>query len=266
VNGIVRKYIVCLFFSFDLLLLVWLSEMIRMMIVEITSGSNPYTLSNLSIFLLWIFGIVPAILLSVWLINPLSIKKLLSTFDLTEKSLDKKKEKTDVQQPEKTKDSKTSNEQIEAEIFDLVQFVDRHKRDLFTTLDKFDIWSAFLVLFVSAFIVYMAGVMIVYGATPESILSALSLGVASTALGIAAFSHLTPIFERNEVRNNYERIVGFAEKEKPDHQRLENKKRLLFLKALIKIKAKNPKFDLERIYEFNKDMFTKERLMERLCE
>jgi len=38
------------------------------------------------------------------------------------------------------------------------------------------------------------------------------------------------------------------------------------LKALIKIKAKNPEFDLEQIYNMNKPMFTKEKLLEKLFE
>jgi len=270
VNGIVRKivgkYYPCVLFSFLLFIIVWLSEILRDIMLAMSSGWSsgiPILMAySAFVFFLFVFGIIPLILLGL---GEKMRKALLGAFNIDEELLEKK-EKPDEPQPKETKNSKASNEQIEDEIFDLVQFVDRHKRDLFTTLDKFDVWSAFLVLFVFAFVFSMAGVMIMYGSTPESILSALSLGVASTALGIAAFSHLTPIFERNEVRKNYERIVGFAEKEKPNHQRLENNKRFLFLKALIKIKAKNPKFDLEKIYEFNKDMFTPEKLMERLCE
>jgi hypothetical protein len=44
----------------------------------------------------------------------------------------------------------------------------------------------------------------------------------------------------------------------------ENRK--ILLKALIKIKAKNPEFDLQQIYNMNPSMFTKERLLERLYE
>jgi hypothetical protein len=82
---------VCLFFTFDLLLIVFFSEMLDRMIIGLASSSNPYNLLDMSVFILTIFGIIPLSLLSIWLINPLAVKKLLSTFGLSEKSLDKKK-------------------------------------------------------------------------------------------------------------------------------------------------------------------------------
>jgi hypothetical protein len=233
-----------------------------MMIVEITSGSNPYTLSNLSIFLLWIFGIVPAILLSVWLINPLSIKKLLSTFDLTEKSLDKKKEKTDVQQPEKTKDSKTSNEQIKTEILELIRLVDCNKDRIFRWGDVYcenSFFAAVASFLGLTFFVYF------FLSLPDATgTEKLALIVAFTALAVSFFSFLERLREDVLVRVRLKRTVEICETEKFEHQRLENDKPLL--KVLIKIRAKNTEFDLKQIYEFNKDMFTPEKLMERLCE
>jgi hypothetical protein len=58
-----------------------------------SSGVFVLNLFGVYIFFLFVFGIVPLCLLSMWLINPLAIKKLLSTFDLTEKSVEKKKPK-----------------------------------------------------------------------------------------------------------------------------------------------------------------------------
>lgn len=265
VRKIVGKYKSCVLFSFLLFVIVWLSEILRDIMLAVSSGWSsgiPILMAySAFVFFFFVFGIIPLILLGL---GERMRKALLGTLNIDEELLDKKKEKTDEQQPEKTKNSKTSDEDIKAEIFDLVQFVDRHKCGLFTPLDKFDIWSALLVTWVFAFIVFVAVIMIVLGSTSNSILSALSLGVASTALAIVIFSNLSPIFKRNEVRNSYERIVDFAEKERFERQRLENDKPLL--KALIKIRAKNTEFDLKQIYEFNKDMFTKEKLMERLCE
>jgi hypothetical protein len=57
--------------------------------------------------------------------------------------------------------------------------------------------------------------------------------------------------KENIIRINFENV---KKNEKP------------LLKALIKIKAKNPEFDLEQIYNMNKPMFTKEKLLEKLFE
>ena len=40
----------------------------------------------------------------------------------------------------------------------------------------------------------------------------------------------------------------------------------ILLKALIKIKSNNKSIDLKKLYAMNKDLFTKERLTEKLCE
>ena len=92
-NRTVKKYLVCLFFSFDLLILVWLSEMLRSIIMATASGG--YNLSTVSVFILFVFGIIPLFLLGMWFYNPLVVKNPLATFGLAEKSLDKKKEKKD---------------------------------------------------------------------------------------------------------------------------------------------------------------------------
>lgn len=95
-NKIVRKYVVCLVFSFDLFVLVWLSEILRNMTLAISSGWSSgisvLMLYSALIFFLFVFLLVPSILLAMWLLSPIPIRKLLVQFGLTEKSLDKKKE------------------------------------------------------------------------------------------------------------------------------------------------------------------------------
>ena len=63
-------------------------ERARYVIVGLAFSSHPYTL-NISLFFLFVFGIVPLSVLGLWLINPLAIRKLLVTFGLSEKALDK---------------------------------------------------------------------------------------------------------------------------------------------------------------------------------
>ena len=96
-NQIIKKYVICLIFSFDLFVLVWLSEMLRPIVLAVSSGLTsgiPLLIAYVSgIFFLFVFGIIPAILLAMWLISPIPIKKLLVQFGLNEKLLDKKPKK-----------------------------------------------------------------------------------------------------------------------------------------------------------------------------
>lgn len=95
-NRIIKKYLVCLVFSFDLFLLVWLSEILRNITLAVASGWSSgiavLMVYSALIFFGFVFGIIPIALLGIWFYNPLVLKNLLSTFGLTEKSLDKKKE------------------------------------------------------------------------------------------------------------------------------------------------------------------------------
>lgn len=95
----VRKYLLCLVFSFDLFILVWLSEILRVIVLAVASGwsSGIAVLMTLSVlvFFGFVFGIIPIILLCMWFVNPLIVKNILTTVGLTEKSLDKKKDETE---------------------------------------------------------------------------------------------------------------------------------------------------------------------------
>ena len=80
---------------------------------------------------------------------------------------------------------------------------------------------------------------------------------ASLAVIFAFFSLVFQTAEGNANDKRYERALGlrqFDENEKP------------LLKGLIKIKTKNYEFSLEQIYKINKEMFTNEKLIERLYE
>lgn len=79
-----EKWAICLVFSFGLFILVWLSEMFRLMIMDISP--NPYTLGNILYFFLMVFVVVPFCLFSLWLINPFVVKKLLKSLGMSEES------------------------------------------------------------------------------------------------------------------------------------------------------------------------------------
>jgi len=98
-NGIVRKYLLCVVFSFLLFVIVWLSEMLRYIVTVLasamSSGVFVLNLFGVYIFFLFVFGIVPLCLLPLLLMNPKLMKAFFATFGVTEELLDKKKEKTE---------------------------------------------------------------------------------------------------------------------------------------------------------------------------
>jgi len=83
----------------------------------------------------------------------------------------------------------------------------------------------------------------------------ITVALAFLAIVFAFFSLMARFGDRNLVEVNFNRIKGCVE---------ENEKPLL--KALIKMKAKNQKFDLEEIYIQDPSIFKREKLLERLYE
>lgn len=248
VESIFRKWLLCLVFSFDLFILVWLSEILRNIVLAVSSGwsSGIFVLMAYSalIFFLFVLGIVPLVLLSIWFLNPLIIKKLFMTFGLTEKSIKKKKPK------ESQKSTELSEDKTENEILELVQFVDQKFK--FTVSDFFLRGSN---LFPSmAFIVFFAfiGVYLVF---TRSLYEQIVVATSFSAFGVAFFSLLARFGEEHIVEVNFRRF-GMGEEE--------NRRPLL--KALIKMKVKHQEFNLEQIYAMNKTIFTREKLLERLYE
>ncbi len=96
-NQYVKKYFICLLFTVDLTLLVLISEILRLVLVsssQILTSGNIYLIAVGSLFLLlFMLLIIPLILLVMWILNPLALKKLLVQFGINEKTLDKKKTK-----------------------------------------------------------------------------------------------------------------------------------------------------------------------------
>ena len=88
-NKTFRRYLICLFFTLDLAVLVLFSELLRSAMMGF--ASTGYTIFNTLTFILMVFAVVPLSLLFLWFMNPLAVKKLLVTFGLNEKLLDKKR-------------------------------------------------------------------------------------------------------------------------------------------------------------------------------
>jgi hypothetical protein len=109
VRELVKKYLMCVLFSFLLFVIVWLSEMLRYIVTALalamSSGVFVLNLFGVYIFFLFVFGIVPLCLLPLLLIYPKLMKAFFATFGVTEKLLDKKKKNED-------KNGDTKTEQI----------------------------------------------------------------------------------------------------------------------------------------------------------
>ena len=96
-NQYLKKYSICIIFSVDLFVLVWLSEMLRYVVMAMSTGLNsgitPLIIFSIEIFFAFVFVIVPSFLLIMWIINPLVIKRLFVQFGLTERIFNKKETK-----------------------------------------------------------------------------------------------------------------------------------------------------------------------------
>jgi hypothetical protein len=153
-------------------------------------------------------------------------------------------------------ESKKTDKEV---IVDLIHLVDCHKKHLFKTYDVFrgtlsiTLISFIIVLFSIEVIAIIDRLLFGTMNDVDIIIIALSL----IAAFMAFFSFVAQIGERNMVDVRFERALklkNFTETEKP------------LLKALIKLRSRNPKTDLEQIYTMHPEMFTKEKLLERVYE
>jgi hypothetical protein len=96
-KDIIRKWVLCMLFSFLLLVVVWLSEILRNTVDAVasalSSGVLVLNLFGVFIFFLFVLVIVPLCLLSLWLVYPKLMKSFFATFGVTEELLEKKKTK-----------------------------------------------------------------------------------------------------------------------------------------------------------------------------
>jgi hypothetical protein len=146
-----------------------------------------------------------------------------------------------------------SEKQAKNDILELIQLIDRYKCHLFKWYDVFLGMVPILFAILVSYIVIEP--LLIFGAMPD--IERILGGLALIAVVIALFTLVIPFIKEDVVRVNFKRILKLSCVE-------EDKKPLL--KALIKIKAKNPEFDLEQIYNLNADIFIPKKLMEKLYE
>jgi hypothetical protein len=152
------------------------------------------------------------------------------------------------QQQRQTKGPKMS----EKEILDLIQWIDKQKCKLFKRLDAFH-GSAFLLIVMGIWL-FLIETLLWSGSVSNVDKTVIVL--AFVGVVIALFTLLAQFGKERIVEANFEKAL----KLKTDF----NSNQKIFLKALIKIKAENPEFELEELYKKDNTLFTKEKLLQRL--
>jgi hypothetical protein len=153
----------------------------------------------------------------------------------------------------------------EREILELIQLVDGNRdakgKPLFKETDIFGTSLRFIfALFVLEIVIY---VMFAYRiiSFPDEV----ALSITLLAVLIASLSLIAQLAEVTRIDTRFERALPLGTTFNKNHEPFtENQK--LILKALIKIRSKNDKFALKDVYDKNKEMFTREKLMEKLYQ
>jgi hypothetical protein len=142
-------------------------------------------------------------------------------------------------------------------ILALVRLVDCHKRVLFKNFDIFSGAWGFTLFFLIVIFIFVFVFLIVGGVILNALsaIDELTLSFSLLAVFFAFFSLLAQIGENNMNETRFKRALKLK-------QFKEDEKTILM--ALIKIRSKNPEFGLEHVYSMHREMFTKEKLLEKL--
>jgi hypothetical protein len=139
----------------------------------------------------------------------------------------------------------------DVDILELIRLIDSNKDRLFKPYDVF--YGSSIIFFLIAILYIAIEPILVLNTT--SLVDKAVLVLSLVAVVSALFSLITPFVKENIIAKNFKRLELCVVTEKKP-----------LLKSLIRMKAKNTKFDLEQIYNMNKEMFTKEKLFEKLYE
>lgn len=151
----------------------------------------------------------------------------------------------------------------ENEILDLIKFVDDHKCELFKN-EVWHNWQLFLpiigifIIFATCLSILIADFVILKIASLDAV--ALVLSILAVFLSYSSF--VAQVAEKFIVNARFKRVFQLTTFEKNEKGNTEQ----IILKALIKIRSKNQEFALKDIYKKHKQMFTKEKLIEKLYE
>ena len=145
------------------------------------------------------------------------------------------------------------------EILELVHLIESNEHDLFKSWDGYFEDGA-LFFQITPLVCFFSAIFFIFlNVENISIVDFLPLYVAvllaTIALSIAVSSYLQFSQEERIVNCNFKKM-----------KKLHKDDKNLLLKALIKLKYRNQEFNLEQAFNLNPDMFTIERLIEKLYE
>jgi len=141
----------------------------------------------------------------------------------------------------------------QTEVLELIRWLDKQRCKLFKWYDVFlSYWSILLPL------IFLLVVVELFLLGNASDTDKFGVALSFSAFVVTIFAFMAQFGKKEIVKRNFNKVL----KLKRDF----NTNQKILLKALIKIKAENPEFDLEETYNKNKSMFTPEKLMEKLYE
>lgn len=144
-------------------------------------------------------------------------------------------------------------------VLGLIRFVDNHKRHLFM---YYDVYRGKVSLTLIGFIgiLFLTEVVVIgdrYILGTMNDVDIVVIALSAIAVFTAFLSLMAQIGERNMVDVRFERALKlrqFTADEKP------------LLYSLVRLRSRNPKADLQQIYNMHPKMFTKERLLEKMYD
>ena len=151
-----------------------------------------------------------------------------------------------------TCESKLSENKTENEILKLIRCVDQNFK---STLSDFLLRGGSVFPFVAVIVFFV--LIEVFLVFTRSLHEQIVVATSFLALVIGFSSLVARFGEEHIVDVNFKRLARV--------ERVEENERPL-LKALIKMKIKHQEIDLEQIYNMNENMFTTEKLLEKLYE
>jgi hypothetical protein len=157
----------------------------------------------------------------------------------------------------------------EREILDLIELVDRNQdaegRQLFGRWDMLGGYFIVLLFIIGALLFLIVFFGYLYWTRQILVADMAALDISVIAFYAAFWSTIIPLLENSALEFRFRRALPLGPTFNKDGKPFtENQK--LILKALIKIRGKHDKFALKDVYDKNKEMFTREKLIEKLYE
>jgi hypothetical protein len=152
-----------------------------------------------------------------------------------------------------SKMSEKRKENEKENILETIRWIDKQKCRLFKPLDILNGWAGFTIIMLGIMYVFLFYFNLTGNASfSDKIIIFLAFG--SLAIPVIAF--IAQFGRERLVEVNYRKALGLK-KDFTANQKI-------LLKALIKIKAENPEFELEELYNIDSTMFTEKKLLQRM--